>query len=130
MVQKNFGARGVTACCASLKEFLQHRVYPGPFHGIYSVGLFDYLDDATAAKATAAMFRMVAPGGRLLIANLAPSLGDIAYMEAVMDWWMIYRSQSQLDALAKVAVTPDVADIRTFTDVLGNVAYAEIRRRA
>jgi extracellular factor (EF) 3-hydroxypalmitic acid methyl ester biosynthesis protein len=130
VVEKNFGSRGVIARCATLKDFLQQRVDAGPFHGIYSVGLFDYLDDATAAKATAAMFRMVAPGGRLLIANLAPSLGDIAYMEAVMDWWMVYRSESQLADIAKKAVGTDSADIRTFADVLGNVAFAEIRRKA
>jgi extracellular factor (EF) 3-hydroxypalmitic acid methyl ester biosynthesis protein len=129
VVQKNFGTRGVTACCASLKDFLQQRVDSGPFHGIYSVGLFDYLDDVTAAKATSAMFRMLRSGGRLLIANLVPSLGDIAYMEAVMDWWMIYRSPAQLHALVETALGPEAADIRTFTDVLGNVAFAEIRRR-
>lgn len=128
VVEKNFGSRGVTARCATLKDFLQGKVDAGPFHGIYSVGLFDYLDDVTAAKAARAMFRMVAPGGRLLIANLAPALDDIAYMEAVMDWWMIYRSESQLEAIAKSAVGTESADIRTFADVLGNVAFAEIGR--
>lgn len=101
----------------------------GPFHGIYSVGLFDDLDEATAIKASAAMFRMLVPGGRLLIANLAPSLGDIAYMEAVMDWWMIYRSESQLADIAKRAVRTETSEVRTFTDVRGNVAFAEIRRK-
>jgi extracellular factor (EF) 3-hydroxypalmitic acid methyl ester biosynthesis protein len=130
VVEEIYGSRGVIGRCATLREFLQQKVDPGPFHGIYSVGLFDYLDDATAAKATAAMFRMVAPGGRLLIANLAPSLGDIAYMEAVMDWWMIYRSESQLADILKKAVDTETSDITTFADILGNVAFAEIRRKA
>jgi extracellular factor (EF) 3-hydroxypalmitic acid methyl ester biosynthesis protein len=129
VVDRNFGSRGVVARCATLKDFLQRKVDAGPFHGIYSVGLFDYLDDSTAVKATASMFRMLAPGGRLLIANLAPSLGDIAYMEAVMDWWMIYRSESQLTDIANKAVVTESAAVRTFTDVLGNVAFAEIRRK-
>ena len=130
VVEKLYGSRGVNARCATLKDFLQRKVDAGPFHGIYSVGLFDYLDDTTAAKATSAMFRMLAPGGRLLIANLAPSLADIAYMEAIMDWWMIYRSESQLAGIAAKAIGIDAADVRTFSDVLGNVAFAEIRRKA
>src|SRR5258708_9431985 len=128
VVEGCFGSR-VSARCATLKDFLLRRVAAGPFHGIYSVGLFDYLDDATATKATAAMFRMVAPGGRLFIANLAPSLGDIAYMEAVMDWRMIYRSESQLAGIANTANATESAEIRTFGDFLGNVAFAEIRRK-
>jgi extracellular factor (EF) 3-hydroxypalmitic acid methyl ester biosynthesis protein len=130
VVKCNYGFRGITARCATLKEFLQQKVDAGPFHGIYSVGLFDYLDDATASKATAAMFRMLAPRGRLLIANLAPSLGDIAYMEAVMDWWMIYRSESQLTDIVSKAIGSGSTDIRSFADVLGNVAFTEIRRKA
>jgi len=47
-----------------------------------------------------------------------------------MDWWMVYRSESQLADIAKKAVGTDSADIRTFADVLGNVAFAEIRRKA
>jgi extracellular factor (EF) 3-hydroxypalmitic acid methyl ester biosynthesis protein len=129
VVENIYGSRGVNARCATLKDFLQQKVDAGPFHGIYSVGLFDYLDDTTAAKATSAMFRMLAPGGRLLIANLAPSLADIPYMEAIMDWWMIYRSESQLAGIVAKAIGIDAADVRTFSDVLGNVAFAEIRRR-
>jgi extracellular factor (EF) 3-hydroxypalmitic acid methyl ester biosynthesis protein len=130
VVENIYGPRGVNARCATLKDFLQQKVDAGPFHGIYSVGLFDYLDDATAAKATSAMFRMLAPGGRLLIANLAPSLADIAYMEAIMDWWMIYRSESQLGGIVEKAIGIDASDVRTFSDVLGNVAFAEIRRKS
>jgi len=130
VVEKAYGSRGVSARCATLKDFLRQKIDPGPFHGIYSVGLFDYLDDTAAARATSAMFHMLAPGGRLLIANLAPSLADIPYMEAIMDWWMIYRSESQLASIAEQTIDMRAADVRTFSDVLGNVAFAEIRRKA
>jgi len=42
---------------------------------------------------------------------------------------MLYRSSAQFDALVKSAVKADAAEIRTLTDVLGNVAFVEIRRR-
>jgi hypothetical protein len=130
VVQETFGSRGVVPRSASLKEFLSGQVSAEPFHAIYSAGLYDYLDELTAVKATAGMFRLLQPGGRLLIANLTPSLIDVAYMEAVMDWWLIYRTREEIGAIAKAAVAGSRAEIHTFTDVLGNIAFAEIVRKS
>jgi hypothetical protein len=116
--------------CASLKEFLHFKpTERSRFHGIYALSLFDYLDDKSAAKTLATLFRMLHPWGRLLVANLAPSLKDIAYLEAVMDWWMVYRSPEHLTRIAKNTVGENAAVIRAHTDILGNVSYLELERR-
>jgi len=68
---------------------------------VYSLGLFDYLDDRSAKKILENMWSSVAPGGKLVVANLAHNAANIAYCEAVMDWWMITRSSSDMLELAK-----------------------------
>ncbi len=64
----------------------------GKFDYIYSAGLYDYLSDEFGRRLTAKLAGMLAPGGRLLIANMVPALPGAGYMEAVMDWWLIYRT--------------------------------------
>lgn len=127
-VRRAFGP-AVTTQCTNLKDLLAHGFTGGDLDGVYSAGLFDYLDDALARRTASALLRLLSPGGRLLIANLAPSLIDIAYMEAVMDWWLIYRTHDQLRLLVEEAVEHEAAEIRSFTDALGNVAFVDIRRR-
>jgi extracellular factor (EF) 3-hydroxypalmitic acid methyl ester biosynthesis protein len=70
---------------------------------IYSLGLFDYLPDNVAVAALRAMSAQLEIGGRLLVANLAPGQDEIAYMEAVADWFMTYRTAPDLEQLATSA---------------------------
>lgn len=75
---------------------------------VYSLGLFDYLNEARARTVLAKMWRQVAPGGSLIVANLAVDAGNLAYCEAIMDWWMITRDSAQMQALgAYVAALED-----------------------
>ena len=120
-------AERINPVCATIREFFG-AVPAEAFHAVYAVGLFDYLDDATAAKVIAGMTRLLRPGGTVCVANLTPSLIDIGYMEAVMDWWMVYRYPEHLASLAREAVRELDATITSYPDRLGNVAYVEIRR--
>jgi hypothetical protein len=72
----------------------------GVFDFIYSAGLYDYLSEDTAVRLTSKLASMLKPGGRLLIANMMPSLPSAGYMEAVMDWWLIYRTTQELKSLS------------------------------
>lgn len=127
-VSEHYDPTTVTARCATVKEFLSGETAAGPFDALYAAGLFDYFDDDVATRALIGMLRMVRSRGRVLIANLTPLLIDIAYMEGVMDWWLIYRTEEQLRALARRAAEIVPAQIRTFRDLLGSVAYAEFVR--
>lgn len=68
---------------------------------VYSAGLFDYLPDAVASKLLARMWAWVRPGGRLVLANFADDSQERGYMEAFMDWWLLYRNEDQVRALGQ-----------------------------
>lgn len=67
---------------------------------VYSLGLFDYLKDEHAVLVIRKMLNQTRPGGTVLLANLAPSAANLGYCEAIMDWWMIPRTQADLLRLA------------------------------
>lgn len=70
---------------------------------VYSLGLFDYLNDEHAATVCTKMLAQAKPGGTVLLANLSPTAANLGYCEAIMDWWMITRSGEQLLELAERA---------------------------
>lgn len=76
----------------------------GHFDLIYSVGLFDYLRQATSVGLARNLEGRLAEGGRAVIANMAPENPSRWYMEHHLDWWLIYRSrQEMLEIAARAA---------------------------
>jgi hypothetical protein len=74
------------------------------------------------------MFTMLRPGGTLFIANFAPELIDIGYMEALMDWVLIYRNEAQIDRLAASVPEKQIASRDVSRDVTGNVVHLVLSR--
>jgi extracellular factor (EF) 3-hydroxypalmitic acid methyl ester biosynthesis protein len=64
---------------------------------IYSAGLYDYLDDKVAKKLSATLFDALKPGGRLVLTNFLKDTHDIGWGEAMMDWFLIYRDQADIE---------------------------------
>lgn len=89
---------------ATLRGIVAGQVALPPADLIYASGLYDYLPDAMAAQLTARLAGFLEPGGQLLVPTLTPSSGDAGYLEAVMDWWMIYRSESDLERLIPTGI--------------------------
>lgn len=113
---------------ASVRRFVAGGASLGEFDLAYSAGLYDYLSEADGVAVTAALFRSLRPGGRLLVANFAPELRDIAYMEAIMDWRLIYRNEAELARLAAAIPETSIASLTIFRDSGGNVVYMTIDR--
>jgi SAM-dependent methyltransferase len=71
------------------------------FDLIYTLGLTDYLD----ARAMQLLHRQVkaclAPGGTFLLANFLPGHLSTGWMDAVMDWHLIYRDGRELESYAR-----------------------------
>lgn len=69
-------------------------------------GLFDYLDDASAAAMLQLFWRHLAPGGILLVGNFASGNPTQTYMEWVGNWYLTYRTRQQMEQLAAMAQIP------------------------
>jgi extracellular factor (EF) 3-hydroxypalmitic acid methyl ester biosynthesis protein len=97
---------------------------------VYAAGLYDYLTQPVARRLTQLMFEMLNPGGRLLVANFAPSLIDIGYMETFMQWKLIYRTPDEMAQLSEDIPYIDIATSRQFWDEHNNITFLEITKRS
>lgn len=92
----------------------------GQFDLIYAAGLYDYLNEQIGTKLIEAMFEMLNPGGRILIANFTKQTTEMGFLEAFMNWPLIYREMEDLWKLTlglpqnKVSINihPDIYDTR------------------
>ncbi|MEM7796248.1 MAG: class I SAM-dependent methyltransferase, partial [Cyanobacteria bacterium P01_C01_bin.118] len=72
------------------------------------------------------MFDMLRPQGKLLVANFVPNHRDVGYMETFMQWNLIYRTESQLDDVAKAISASAIAQKQTFFEPNGNIVFLEL----
>jgi extracellular factor (EF) 3-hydroxypalmitic acid methyl ester biosynthesis protein len=91
---------------------------------VYSAGLFDYLQDATAISLIRAMFKHLSPGGVMSVGNFSRNSHGRGFMAGFMDWCLVYRNEDDLRSLVDMACPK--ASHRIFRDQPGNVVYLEI----
>ncbi len=126
-VRLEYGDLHLTTVVGSVRSILTGKTEFFDLDMVYASGLFDYLGDPTATRLLTIMFRSLRSGGRLLVMNFAPDCQDQAYMEACMDWWLIYRDETRLDTLTR-EIDPDcVRSKRLFRDPFGNIVFLEMR---
>jgi SAM-dependent methyltransferase len=130
LVQREFGPLGVEVEHGSVRRLAFGRQTLGAFDVIYSAGLYDYLVDSFATRLTDALFGMLKPGGRLLLANFAPTLRDIGYMEVVMDWRLIYRTTQEMQSLCAGVLSGGTSRCSSFSLADDNLTFVELTRTA
>ncbi|MFP7288228.1 class I SAM-dependent methyltransferase [Shouchella clausii] len=113
---------------ASVVDIIMNEVSLPRFDFIYSVGVFDYLPDGVAKKLTNELFDLLNPGGRLLIANWLPNTPAIGYMEAVLDWWLIYRNKKQMQELVEDIPKENINHVDIFIEKNEVVVFLEIEK--
>jgi hypothetical protein len=69
-------------------------------------GLFDYLDDDSAAALLSRFRQALRPQGQAWVFNFAPQNPSRAYMEWIGNWYLIYRTVEQMRQLAERAGIP------------------------
>jgi extracellular factor (EF) 3-hydroxypalmitic acid methyl ester biosynthesis protein len=116
---------GIRTVCSGVQALLAREPCWRDLDFAYAAGLYDYLSDAFARRLTERLFEMVRPGGRLLIANFHPETPGSAGLEAWMDWWLIYRTEPQMQAFAS-GIDPSIVLSQTFRGEDRNVAYLEL----
>lgn len=119
---------GVTPVPASVRDLVTGKCSIDGMDMIYAAGLYDYLADRLAARLTAQLFSALRPGGSLVVANFTRMMED-GWMEAFMDWWLLYRTPAQVALFSSEIPEADVASRRVFSDPFSNVAYLELVKR-
>ena len=66
---------------------------------IYSIGLIDYFKDPYVISLLNWIHDNLLPGGRVIVGNFATSNRTKAYMDHVLEWVLIHRSEDQLREL-------------------------------
>lgn len=128
VVAQEQSSRGVKIVHSSLGNLLRgERTFP-PLSLIYAAGLFDYLSDPVAERLASLMFKMLAPGQRVLIANFAPDSQGRGYMEAIMDWQLIYRDEEQVETLARHIPRSEIASKTIYRDPFENIVFLELTK--
>jgi SAM-dependent methyltransferase len=130
-VSQTFRDTPVTAMSASVRDLLKRTSVVEEVCDLdffYAAGIFDYLTDPMAEALAAELFRRLKPGGVLWIPNFVPDIPDRAYMEAFMDWWLIYRSADALGRLDARIPEREIAGKRLFVESEENVTFLELVR--
>ena len=131
VLSKRFTNLPMTTQQLSVRDILSARNISsllGKFDFIYSTGLYDYLDQRAATRLTASLFDCLMPNGELFIANFHKDNHGSAFMEAFMDWWLIYRNNDELKAVIDDIDADDIKGVNQFVDLLGNITYLQVAR--
>jgi predicted acylesterase/phospholipase RssA len=89
---------------AGVREMFKRKVDLGKQDIIYSLGLFDYLEDKIAISLIGLLYSDLKPGGLLLVGNFHISNPLRAFMEGLSDWYLIHRTEEAFLQLGKEAV--------------------------
>lgn len=71
----------------------------GKFHFLYALGLFDYLTPPVARAVMKKIYKLLHPGGQLVIGNYHVKNPTRYYMEYWSDWVLYYRTEEDLLSL-------------------------------
>ena len=89
----------------AIKDIINEGLPMDGFDLIYSAGLFDYFTDPVAQFAAIKLHQSLKSGGKLIIGNFNTNNPAQFIMEAIGDWYLIYRDEKQLTQLFS-KVTP------------------------
>lgn len=127
-LRRQFASSSVRATCVPLPTLLARNLGERRFDLVYSAGLLDYLSDRLATRLTASLWNSVAPMGTLLLCNFTTDSFGRGYMEAFMDWDLLYRDESQMKSLVRRLPVSSIQSTDIFRDPHQNIVYLAIRK--
>ena len=127
-VKKDYSHLGVVPIKGTVRDLITGKICLENLDLIYAAGLYDYLPTPAAKALTKKTFQSLRPGGRLLIANFLPGIQDCGYMEFVMDWHLIFRTDEEMIEIASEIESSAIESTRIWHDPDDNIVFLEIRR--
>lgn len=128
LVASEYSQLPVTVRAGSVRDLLSGRACYRDYDLVYAAGLLDYLSQPTARRLVAVLFRSLRPGGRVLVANFAEGIPGAGYMEAFMDWFLVYRSECEMFDLLDEIPPSERAEVLLSSDAAQNILYLEVAR--
>ena len=122
VVRTNHGAT-IRTVQANVIHFVRNAAKRGErFDLIYTLGFTDYFDACAMSLFHRLMKSCLAPGGGIMLANFLPGHLAVAWMDAVMDWHLVYRDEALLQRhAAEIGMTA-----RTFRSVTDSIVFCEM----
>lgn len=127
-VDRAYGSYGVETVAAPFSHLITGRVQLGGFDLVYSTGLFDYLNVNTGRRLVRTLFDMLNPRGQLVVANFMPGIPDVGFMEAFMDWRLIYRTRHDMVSLTADIEETEISDLSVFAEESRNIIFSRITK--
>lgn len=128
-VEECYACYGVETVHAKIRGLLTNRLDVGKFDLVYTTGLFDYLQQPIGRRLVSNMFGLLRPGGQLVVANFLPGVRDVGYMEAYMDWFLIYRTRQDMVDLTMEIPEEEIREITIFTEENQNIIFLQVLRK-
>lgn len=93
---------------------------------VYCAGLFDYLADSLCKQLTEVFYKMLLPGGLLVVTNVDSSNPIRHWLGDILEWHLIYRDQHELLALSPTSADP--CWVRLVADATSANIFLEVRK--
>ena len=119
----------ITTVHATIRDVIAGRYQIADFDLIYSAGLYDYLPAPVAEKLTTELWAGLNPGGQLLLTNFLHGSKDRGWMAALMDWFLIYRDEGEIDAFANSIPAQQIQRKHAYLCPTGSIGYLSLRKR-
>lgn len=128
-VNERLGGKNVRTVEGSVVDLLKGRHDDlGGFDFVYAAGLYDYLTQRLATRMTTWMFNATRPSGMTLLTNYLRDIGGDGYMEAFMQWELIFRSPEELADTTRRIPANQIASTKTYVDDDNMIVFVEVHK--
>jgi len=93
---------------------------------LYCAGLFDYVSDRVCKRLCEVFYRMLSPGGLLMVTNVDASRPFRHSMDYLLEWHLIFRSRDQMRMLVPEEANGSASEV--LADPLAVNLFLEVRR--
>lgn len=129
VVNERFGGNIVHTVQGSIGDLLMGKLkHLGQFDFVYAAGLYDYLSQRLATRLTSLMFNFTSPGGVTLLTNYMPDTVGTGFMEAFMEWNLIFRTPDELLGTASRIAESQITEKKSYVEDNQRVVFIELHK--